>query len=243
MAQIRSVSELELDAPFLVEGLPGIGLVGQIIVDHLKETLGMSYHAAVDCDGLPQVAVFNEGVHDVQPPVRILADEENDLVALQSDVPVSPQAEGFVDCLVEWLDKEDVTPLFISGLPTRPEGTPSLFGVSTGDGKSLLDGADVEPPKQAGVVSGPTGALLNEADDRGLDAVGLVVETDPQFPDPAAARVVVEKGVAPITGVGIGTGELVEKSEEIMEKKEQLAKQMQDADDESTTATTTGMYQ
>jgi uncharacterized protein len=241
MGQIRSVSELELDSPYLVEGLPGVGLVGQIIADHLEEALGMSYHASVDCEGLPQVAVFDEGVHDVQPPVRLLADEDNDLVVLQSDVPVSPSAEGFIDCLVGWIEEEGVTPLFVSGLPTRPEGTPSMFGVSTGDGDRLLEG--VETPQQAGVVSGPTGALLNETDDRDVDAVGLVVETDPQFPDPAAARVVIEDGVRPIAGIDVETGELVEKSEEIMETKEQLAKQMQDAKEESTTATTTGMYQ
>jgi uncharacterized protein len=240
MAQIRSVTELELDSPFLVEGLPGVGLVGGIIADHLGETLGMSYHAAVDCDGLPQVAVFDEGVHDVQPPVRLLADEENDLLVLQSDVPVSPKAEGFVDCLMGWIQEEDVTPLFISGLPTRPEGKPSIFGVSTGDAERLL--GDIGAPEQPGVVSGPTGALLNEADDRDVDSVGLVVETDPQFPDPAASRVVIDEGVAPITGIDVGTDELVEKSEQITEAKKQLAKQMQDAKEESTTATTTGMY-
>lgn len=240
MAQIRAVSELDLDSPFLVEGLPGIGLVGQIIVDHLDETLGMSYHATVDCDSLPQVAVFNEGVHDVQPPVRLLADEKNDLVVLQSDVPVSPNAEGFADCLTEWMVEEDVTPVFTSGLPANPEGVPSLFGVSTGDAEGLLGG--IEPPEKGGVVSGPTGALLKEASDRDMDAVGLIVETDPQFPDPAAARVVVEDGIAPITGVEVDTSDLVERSEEIMEKKEQLAKKMQEQEEESTTATPTGMY-
>jgi uncharacterized protein len=240
MGQIRSVSELELDSPYLVEGLPGVGLVGQIIADHLEEALGMSYHASVDCEGLPQVSVFDEGIHEVQPPVRLLADEDNDLVVLQSDVPVSPKAEGFIDCLVGWIEEEDVTPLFVSGLPTRPEGVPSMFGVSTGDGDRLLEG--VETPQQAGVVSGPTGALLNEAEDRDVDAVGLVVETDPQFPDPAAARVVIEDGIRPIAGIDVKTGELIEKSEDIMETKEQLAKQMQDAKEESTAATTTGMY-
>jgi uncharacterized protein len=241
MAEIRSVNELDLDDPFLVEGLPGVGLVGQIVADHLDDKLDMSYHASVDCDGIPKVAVFDEGVHEVQPAVRLLADEENDIVVLQSDVPVSPNAEGFVDCVVGWLEEEDVTPLFISGLPARPEGVPSLFGVSTGDGKKLL--SDIEPPEQGGVVSGPTGALLRETRNLGIDAAGLVVETDPQFPDPAAARVVLEKGVEPITGIEVGTSELVERSEEIMDAKEQLAKQMQDAKEESTTATTTGMYQ
>ncbi|MDZ7688475.1 MAG: PAC2 family protein [Halobacteriales archaeon] len=240
MAGIRTVQEVDLDSPFLVEGLPGVGLVGQIIVDHLDDELGMSYHASVDCDSLPQVAIFDEGVHGVQPPVRLHADEKNNLVVLRSDVPVSPRAEGFADCLMGWMVENDVTPIFVSGLPQQPEDVPSLFGVSTGDGEGLLEG--IEPPENGGVVSGPTGALLKEADDREMDSVCLIVESDPQFPDPAAARVVIRDGIEPITGVKVETSELVEKSEEIMEKKEQLAKKLQADEEESTTATTTGMY-
>jgi len=240
MAEIRTVQELDLDSPFVVEGMPGVGLVGQIIVDHLDDSFGMSYHAVVDCDSLPQVAIFEGGVHGVRPPVRLHADEENDLVVLKSDVPVSPNAEGFANCLLGWMEEVDATPLFVSGLPQRAEGVPSLYGVSTGDGDDLL--SDIEAPDSGGVVSGPTGALLKEAGDREMDAVGLIVEADPQFPDPAASRVVVEKGVAPITGVDVDTSALVEKSEEIMEKKEELAKKMQAEEEESSTATPTGMY-
>jgi len=200
----------------------------------------MSYHAAVDCDGLPQVAVFEENEHEVRPPVRIHADEENNFVVLKSDIPVSPRSEGFSECVVGWMEENDVTPIFVSGFPQQPDDVPSLFGVSTGGGESMLEG--IETPENGGVVSGPTGALLKEASDRDIDAVGLIVESDPQFPDPAAARVVVEDGITPITGIEVDTSELVEKSEEIMEKKEQLAKKLRASEEESTTATPTGMY-
>jgi len=241
MAQIRTVQEFDIDSPFLVEGLPGVGLVGQIIVDHLQETLGMSYNAAVDCESIPQVAIFEKDAHNIKPPVRLHVDEKNDLVVLRSDIPISPRSNGFAECLIRWMEENDVTPIFVSGLPEKPEGVPSLYGVSTGDGEGLLSG--IEPPENGGVVSGPTGALLKEADDRDMDAVCLIVESDPQFPDPAAARIVIQNGIKPITGVGVDTSELVEKSEEIMEKKEQLAKKLQASEEKSTTATTTGMYQ
>jgi len=245
MAQIREFDggvapRADGPGPFLIEGLPGVGLVGQIVVDHLVEELGMVGYAAVDCDGLPQVAVFEEDEYTVQPPVRLLS--EGPLVALQSEVPVSPEgAEGFADCLVGWAEGEGVTPIMVSGLPSQYEDVPSVRAVSTGDGDRLVpDG--VEPPNQGGVVSGPTGALLKEASDRDVDAVGLVVESDPQFPDPAAARVVIDEGIEPITGTEVNTSDLAERSEEIMERKERLAKRMGEAEEESTTATPTGMY-
>lgn len=237
---ISTVNEVDLESPFLIEGLPGVGLVGQIIVDHLEDELDMSYHAAVDCEGLPQVAVFEKDSHEVKPPVRIHSDEDEDLAVLKSDIPVSPNVDEFSECIVGWMEENDVTPVFVSGLPQQPEDVPSLYGVSSGAGGEALDG--IEPPKNGGVVSGPTGRLLKETSDHGMDAVGLIVESDPQFPDPAAARVVIEDGIEPITGIDFDTSELVEKSEEIMEKKEQLAKKLQAGEEESSTATPTGMY-
>lgn len=241
MAQVLPFDDTELEAEYLVEGLPGVGLVGQITVDHLSNELEAESYARVDCDGLPRVAVFNEGEHPVESPVRILSEPGGDIALLQSHVPVSPgNSNGFVDCLVDWIEEIDITPILLSGLPMRYDKTPSLYGVSTGNGDELL--GDVEPPANAGVVSGPTGALLNEAYDRGVDGVGLVVESDPQFPDPTAARVIIEHGLKEITGIDVETSKLVEQAEDIMETKKDLAKRMGEGQEESTTATPRGMY-
>jgi len=76
----------------------------------------------------------------------------------------------------------------------------------------------------------------------GLPGVGLVVESDPQFPDPAAARVVIRKRLEGITGIEAETSKLVEQAEDIMETKEDLAKRMQEGQEDSTTVTPRGMY-
>jgi len=241
MAQVLPFDDAEFEAEYLVEGLPGVGLVGQITVDHLANELGAESYARVDCDGLPQVAVFNQDEHPVEAPVRILTEPSSEIALLQSHVPVSPgSTDGFADCLVEWMEEVDVTPVLLSGLPVRYDTTPSLYGISTGDGDELL--GDVKPPAKGGVVSGPTGAVLKEASDRDLNGAGLVVESDPQFPDPTAARVVIENGIKEITGVDVDTSKLVEQAEEIMETKKDLAKQMGEGQEDSTTATPRGMY-
>ncbi|MFC6724613.1 PAC2 family protein, partial [Halobium palmae] len=72
---------------------------------------------------------------------------------------------------------------------------------------------------------------------------GLVVESDPQFPDPEAARVVITDGIGPLTGVDVPTDDLVEHAEEIRDAKERLAARMREADEESTQARPLGMYQ
>jgi len=246
MASIIVNEPVDLDDPVLVEGLPGVGLVGKIATDHLVEEFDMTYHAHVDCDGLPRVAVYDTD-RTVQAPVRIYADEERDLYALQSDVPVSHSAAPeFADCLTGWLEEEGVLPLYLSGFPVdqEPDDIPETYGVAVGDAGTMLDDHDVPSPEQRGVVSGPTGALLNRANSAGTDAVGLVVESDPQFPDPAAARQLILQGIDPLAGTEVPTDELVDRAEEIQEQREELARRMREAADEESTQAQSmqGMY-
>ena len=242
------IDGIEFDDPTLIEGLPGVGLVGKIAADHLVRTFDMPHYASVYCDGLPRVAVYREGEPDLRPPVRLHADADRNLLVLQSDVPVSPSdATDFATCIVNWLDEHGVTPLYLSGLPTEDtedaEGAPALRGVSTGMGSNVLDRAGLAPVDESGVISGPTGALLHRSVEIGLSSVGLVIESDPRFPDPGAAQVLLEDGIEPITDIEIDTDDLVEQAERTRTAREQLAARMQQADDESTQAQPLQMYQ
>ncbi|MFC7324517.1 proteasome assembly chaperone family protein [Halorubrum rutilum] len=246
MARISVVDDdVSLDEPTLVEGFPGVGLVGKIATDHMIEAHGMDHYANVHCDGLPRVAVYREANRALTTPVRLYADAENDLVALRSDVPVKPGAATEVaGCLESWFAETATFPVFLSGLgQEKGEAPPAIYGVATGDGGDRLDRADVEDPPEAGLVSGPTGAMLAESLERGRDAVGLVVESDPQFPDPEAARVLIRSGIDPIAGTETTTDGLVEQAEEIREAKRAFAERMQQATEESSQAEPLKMFQ
>lgn len=244
MARIEEHVELDVESPVLVEGLPGIGLVGKIATDHLVKTFEMDHAASCYCEGLPRVAVYEEANRDIRPPVRIYVDEQRDLLALQSDVPISPEtAPGFAGCVNGWFEEYDVTPLCLSGLPVEKDGLPKMYGVGTGDGDELLDEHDIPRPTENGMVSGPTGALLAEAAQSKLDAIGLVVQANPQFPDPEAARILLVKGIEPLAGISVDTEKLVDQAEEIAKAREKLAKRMQQANEESSQAQPLGMYQ
>ena len=239
--------DVELDEPFLVEGFPGVGLVGKIAVDHMIDALEMTYYASVDsCEGLPPLATYEAGDYEVRPPVRIYADETRNLLALKSDVPVSREAAQAVsDCLVNWFADLDVTPLLLSGQPTDEKSTPpELFGVATGNAAEHLDAAGVDRPTEQGAVSGPAGALLARAGELEMDAVGLVVESNKQFPDPEAARVLIDDAISPIADVKVPLEELVEHADEISDAREKLAERMQEVgEEESTQAKPLRMFQ
>ncbi len=248
MAQIRIEDTPDLEEPVLIEGLPGVGLVGKIATDHIVDTLDMSFLGEVDCDGLPKIAIYGEESRSVEPPVRLYVDEERDLLALQSDIPVSRDtASDFARTLTDWIDEVGAFPIFLSGLAKEdhePGEIPTVFGVGTGMSASLLDETEVDTPGERGVIGGPTGALLNRSVAADMAAVGLVVESDPQFPDPAAARQLIVSGIEPLSDVAIDTEHLVERAEDIREQKEKLAKRMQQAGEaESSQAQPLRMYQ
>jgi len=247
MARISVLADdVSLSNPSLVEGFPGVGLVGKIAADHLAEEFEMTHYGNVYCDALPKVAVYQENDAELQPPVRLYADEDRDLLVLQSDVPVQPAAASeLADCLDGWFDENGVTPIYLSGIPTeKSDDAPSLYGLGVAGGVDLVADVGIVAPSETGLVSGPTGVLLNTAVEDGRTAVGLVVESDPRFPDPEAARVLIKEGIEPLTDVEVPVDDLVDRAEQIREAKERLAKRMQEAsEEESTQARPIGMYQ
>ncbi len=244
MARVKERGDRDVSGSWLVEGFPGVGLAGKIAADHLVETLEMGEHATLHCEGLPRIGVYEDDDRGAHQPVRIFAADDAPLV-LSSDVPVSPSsATQFASCVTGWFEERDVTPILLSGLPAeKGDEPPRVFGVATGDAGEHLEAADVPLPTERGAVSGPTGALLNRADEVDLDAVALVVESDPRFPDPEAARRLIKEGIAPLTGVEVDLQTLVDSAEEIRRGKEELAERMREADDESSKAEPLRMYQ
>jgi len=233
----RDGYEFDLDSPTLVEGLPGAGLVGKIAADYLIEQLEMDHVADVRCDGLPRVAVYRGDDPATRAPVRLHADETRDLLVLASDVPVSPSAAPeFADCVSGWLADHDVFPVYLSGLTEEKDGVPEVYGISTGDAADRLAAANVSAPPDGGVVSGPTGALLARTDELGLPSICLIAQTEGQFPDPEAARAILDGSIGPLADEEFDTETLIERAEEVRAARERLAQQLQNADDESSKA-------
>jgi uncharacterized protein len=245
MAHIQIVDEqTELNNPLLIEGFPGAGLVGKIVADHMVEAMELTHYANVHCDGFQQVAVYDRGRTELAGPVRLYADEAGELLVLQSDIPIEPDAaKEFAHCFSPWL-KSNALPVFIAGLPrTDRSEPPDMFGVGSGDGLEAIESAGLADPPERGVISGPSGTLLGHAVEKSLDAVGLIVETDPRFPDPTGAKMVLEQAIEPITGADVSVGVLESQAEQIQQAKQRLAKKMQEGDEKSTEAVPVRMFQ
>lgn len=248
MVEIRVTDDtVDPTGATLVEGMPGVGLVGKLATDHLVDRLEMNQFASVRGEGIPPITVFDGDTRAVHSPIRLFADPDESILALRSDVPVHVMdAPLFAEKLTEWIGDTDVQPIYLGGLPSERDGdeVPAVEGIGVGDGRDRLEDAGVPAPDSEGMVSGPCGALLSEAADVGVDAVGLMVDTDPRFPDPQGAHALIEHGINPLAGLDVGTDRLVEEAEEIMDQRRELAERMQQADQhESSQVSRTGMFQ
>lgn len=240
--------DLTFDEPVLLDGLPGQGLIGKLVADHVVGEFDMEYYASVYCEGVPPVAAYRTDDSTVRSPVQIYAAADHDLLALVSDVPVSPSdSPDFAECITGWLDEQGVVPIFLSGLsaafePDEGNRLREVSGLSTGDGDALLEKAGLAPPRHTGIVTGPTGALLNHASDVGLDSVGLLVQSNDELPDYDAARTVIDEGIGPIVDIEIDTSPFADRSFEMSRLAESALERGERATEESTRARPTPTF-
>jgi uncharacterized protein len=219
-------TNLEAERPTLIEGLPGHGMVASIAVDQITEQLGLEQHGSIRSEAFPPVTSFADGL--VQDTVRVYAGTDPDVMTLQSDVPIPPEAfDGLGQCVLEDLTEEFDRAIFLAGaLAQTEEQVGEVFGIATNDDlKSDLVNAGIDTVDEQGAVSGVTGALMSACYEAGVPAILLLSRAAPNAPDPAAAASVIDTALEPLVDFDITTDDLREQAEQIQNQKQQVAQQ------------------
>ena len=227
-ATFEQVAEVDPDAPTLIEGLPGHGLVAAIAVDQITSQLDLSHYGNIYADAFPPVVTFENGlVHDL---VRVYAGSDPAVMTLESDLALPPAAfEPLSRCVMDDLAIRFDRAVFIAGAPASSEAQlGEVIGVATNDEiKSELIDAGITIAEDHGIVGGVTGALVRQCYHADVPAALLVVHSHPFLPDPKAARDLIETALEPLVDFDIDTSELDEQSETIKQQMQQVAEQYQ----------------
>ena len=225
--RFEKTRELAADAPTLVEGLPGLGLVASIAVDQITRQLGLEEYGTITSEAFPPVASFEDG--RVRESVRVYAGASPDVMTLQSDVPMPSEAHRPLShCVLSDLAAEFDRAVFLAGAPAESEAqVGEVVGVATTDElETELTDAGIALAEGSGILGGITGALLADCYRAEVPAAVLITRSNPYIPDPAAARSVIESALEPMVSFDIDTTELEEQAEEIRRRKEQIAKRL-----------------
>lgn len=232
---IKETVKVELRNPVLIEGLPGLGMVGKIAARYLIRQLKAKKFAELYSPHFPYYVVVNK-----KGSVRLLRGEfyfwkneagENDLVLLTGDhqaQTIEGQYE-VSDRILDFAEKSGVKTIFtMGGYRRAAKGTPKVVAVSTSPellSKASRTGATVSPAGNP--IVGTAGLLLGLAKFRNIEALCLLGETRGYLPDPRAAKSVLNV-LQKTLGIKFdlsGLDKEIEKSEEIAEKMQKIEEQ------------------
>jgi len=221
---VKIINEpLKSKNPLVIEGFPGIGLVGNITCQHIIEEFGMKYMGSIDSRYFPPLAVLFNGI--VYMPVRIYEAAEKEIVVVISDIPIHPSASYDISkVLVDWMQKINVRNIVsIAGIATTT-GERRVFGGSTSP--ELLEKIkDKTEIFQVGTISGISGSIMTECYLRRLPAISLLGETPSPNPDPRAAVQVITV-LNKIYDLAIDTEKLLAQADQIELELSKLADQV-----------------
>jgi uncharacterized protein (TIGR00162 family) len=232
--EIREVADVELKNPILVEGFPGLGMVGSIATKYLVKKLRAKKLALLHSPYFPYHVIVNK-----KGSARLLQGEfyywknetgENDLVFLVGDS--QPQTiEGqfeVANSILDFAEKKKMkTVVTIGGYRNEVEDTPDVVAVATNPvlyEKALKSKA---LPSEAGTpIVGTAGLLLGLSKFRNMDSVCLLGETRGYLPDPKTAKRVLEvlKELLNIDADLDGLDEEIERSKEILGRMRDIEK-------------------
>jgi len=232
--KITEVVKLKLKNPILVEGLPGLGMVGRIAVRYLVKTLKAERLAQLHSPHFPYYVLVNK-----KGNVRLLHGEfhywrnekgENDLILLTGDSQAQT-IEGqyeVAESILEFAKKHDVKIIFtVGGFRVETEEAPKVVVASSNPDllkKAVEAGAVVSGAGNP--VVGTAGLLLGLGRFKKIDALCLLGETRGYLPDPKAAKSVLAV-LQKLLGIDLDLGALdkeIEKAEKIVAKMRQIEK-------------------
>jgi hypothetical protein len=243
--EVERLADPDLRDPTLVEGLPGVGHVGKLAVEHLLEEFESEPVRRVYADEFPpQVTVDDEGVASLacaefHAATATDADgEEFDLLLLSGDHQAGSNAGHYhvTDAFLDVAEEFGVERGFaLGGVPTGElvEEHDVLGAVADPDTRAGLEEAGVafRADEPAGGIVGVSGLLLGLGGRRGLDVACLMGETSGYLVDPKSARAVLEV-LGRVVGFDVDYENLDERAEEMEEvvgKLQEMQRQQSEA--------------
>lgn len=248
---ISELKKIEMENPVLIEGLPGIGLIGKLAADHLISELGAEKFAELYS---PQF--MHQAVVEPDSTVRPMRNEfyhwkgDNlELIILVGDTQPQPTDSyghyEVVGAMLDYLEKFGVTAMFtLGGSSTGGQEvkTPRVFGAATSlDMIEKYEESDITFKSDPGsAIVGASGLLLALGHLRGIEGLCLLGESPGYLViDARSAKSVLEVLTA-ILDMEVDMSELERRAQETeqfikkvqdMEKKQKLQQQLKELGD------------
>ena len=215
LIEINEVYKPKLKSPIIIEGFPGIGMVGTISASYLSEKLGMKLAAYISSSHFPPIAA----IHDYRPvsPARIYASEKLNLIVLFSEFIIPADIVYLLSKkIMAYAEEKKAKAIYsLAGMASQKPSA-KIFGIaSTTQMADRLRGSGVELVKE-GATQGVSGLLISECANKGFPAANLLIQTDAPM-DPKGSAKLLSK-LSEIIEVPIDVSTLLREADSVEQK-------------------------
>ena len=232
--EIQELVNTNLKDPILIEGLPGLGMVGRIATNYISKQLNAKPLAKLYSPHFPYYVLVNKN-----GSIRLLhclfsfwknKNGKHDLIFLTGDSQAQT-IEGqyeVADTILDFAVKHGVkTVITVGGYRKEAGENPKVIAVST-NLKLLNKALEAEAitSKAGNPIVGIAGLLLGLAKFREINAICLLGETHGYLPDPKAAKSVLSI-LKSILDIQINLQDIdkeIKKAKQVIERMKKIAK-------------------
>ena len=236
--QFKVLEEVSLNNPIFIEGLPGVGHVGKLAVDHMVDELEATKFVEIYSPAFPpQVYVGEDGIiEDMKNELYYYKTEDedaNDFIFLVGNCQVLDTDRQYELCgsILDLVESKGTKKVFtVGGFPTgqQVEGDRVLSAATDEETIEMLKEADITIRSADGGIVGASGLFLALGRLRGMSGACVMGKTPGYFIDAEAAEEVLVK-LNQLTGLDVSTEELEQRAEETRQmilKAQQMEQEM-----------------
>lgn len=198
----------------IIDGFPGMGLIGTIATEFLVEHLKTEQIGSIEVEEAPAMVAVHDG--NVIEPVSIHYNKEYNIVlihAISVGKEMGWQLAETIRQLAKELQAKEIVALEGVGSPQITQNS-NIFYYSTN--KKRLKQLDlIAKPLKEGIIVGTTGALM--AREKILPITALFAETHSNLPDSKAAASII-KAIDSYLGLKVDPKPLLKQAEEFEQK-------------------------
>lgn len=226
---LKMLKEPKLKKPVLIEGLPGIGLVGKLVGDHLLDELKAKKFAEIYSPYLPpQVNIQEDGTTKlVNMEFHSYGQKGKELILLTGDFQgITPDSQYYItEKIIEVALKTNVKRIYtLGGLATgNINQKPKVYGAATSR-KLVQEHKKYDITfKGDGAIFGASGLLLGLGAQKQIEAVCLMGETHGQIIDAKSAQSVLHV-LTQILGIKVDMTAMEKKAKDTEKQMMQISK-------------------
>jgi uncharacterized protein len=187
MINIKMLKKRDIRGYTLIEGFPGLGLVGPMAISYIIDKLGMEYVGYLESEDFPPLISIHHKVP--MPPIRVYVSDKYKIVTIFAEFAIPMELiYNLSSSVYKFIKDNGVTRMFsIGGIP-KLDAKDVIFALASTP--ELIKSADKAGLKtiEEGVATGVSALLLSSATQDGFSDLSILVPITQNIIDPKYAE-------------------------------------------------------